>query len=133
MLASTSSPLSEQSCRPRWWIRGWSISGAWTGICMRCSEGICVSLSLALATALLAAQQGEAPHDRAYWQAIAKNHFQVPAGESAAKLAHQLSALLASTDPELRDDLAYSILARWIARGVLPDPELLSLTDEWDA
>ena len=59
----------------------------------------------------------EAPHDRAFWQMIAKQHYAVPQGESADALAHELSALLGSPDPELRDDLAYSILATWIHRG----------------
>jgi hypothetical protein len=88
---------------------------------------------MALATVLLAAPVAAAQHDRGYWQAIAAHHYEVPAGESAAKLSNELSALLASTDPELRDDLAYSILAGWIARDALPDQQLLSLTADWDA
>jgi hypothetical protein len=45
-----------------------------------------------------------------------------------------LSGLLGSTDPELRDNLAYSILSVWIVdRGKLSQPELLSLFDEWRA
>ena len=43
----------------------------------------------------------------------------MPEHEAADALANELSSLLASPDPELRDDLAYSILARWIYRGVL--------------
>jgi len=100
---------------------------------MRSSKRISNSLSVAVATVLLAAQAAAAQHDRAYWQAVATHHYEVPAGESAAKLSNELSALLASTDSGLRDDLAYSILARWIARGVLPDQQLLSLADDWDA
>jgi hypothetical protein len=99
---------------------------------MHCNRGAILSAALLLAPALLAAQQS-ATHDRAYWQAIANNHYQVPENEPASQLAHEVSGLLTSPDPELRDDLAYSILARWIARGVLPDPVLLSLADEWEA
>jgi hypothetical protein len=73
-----------------------------------------------------------APHDRAFWQQIGKNKYAVPQGETADALAHELSALLASPDPELRDDLAYSILARWVYRpNILSTPTLISLTDEW--
>lgn len=73
-------------------------------------------------------------HDRAFWRAIAKDRYAVPAHESADALAHELSALLASPDPESRDDLAYSILAHWIYhREILSTPALLSLTDEWRA
>ena len=73
------------------------------------------------------------PHDRAFWQGIAKNHYAVPTNESSDVLANELSSQLASPDPELRDDLAYSILARWIYRGVLSQPALVSLTDTWRA
>ena len=38
--------------------------------------------------------------------------------------------MLASPDPELRDDLAYSILARWIYRGNLNADDLRKLADE---
>ena len=74
-------------------------------------------------------------HDRSFWRAIANNKYTVPEGESADALAHELSGLLASPDPELRDDLAYSILATWIYRKNSPisTPTLVSLTDEWRA
>jgi len=72
-------------------------------------------------------------HDRAYWQEIAKNKYAVPEHESADALAQELSPLLASPDPELRDELAYSILARWIYRGKISTPQLIVLTDEWRA
>ncbi len=100
---------------------------------MRYGKHISISLFLAFATVLLAAQAAAAQHDRAYWQAVAAHHYEVPAGGSAARLSNELSALLALTDSELRDDLAYSILARWIARGALPDEQLLSLAGDWDA
>ena len=73
----------------------------------------------------------QAQHDRTFWRSIAAQHYAVPEHESADVLAHELSALLASPDPELRDDLAYSILGHWILRGNLSTPALLALTDEW--
>jgi len=84
-----------------------------------------------LATPITAVAQP--PHDRDFWRDIAKNHYSVPNSESADVLANELSSLLASPDPELRDDLAYSILARWIYRGLLSQPTLISLTDTWRA
>ncbi len=74
-------------------------------------------------------------HDRNYWRAIAKNRYAVPEHASADALAREVSAaLLPSPDPELRDDLAYSILATWIYRpGTLQITTLLELTDEWRA
>src|SRR5438477_860400 len=73
------------------------------------------------------------PHDRDFWRDIAKNHYSVPTNQSADVLANELSSLLASPDPELRDDLADSILARWIYRGLFSQPTLISLTDTWRA
>jgi hypothetical protein len=90
----------------------------------------CVLLAadLLFSTFAAAAQQ----HDRDFWRAVVQQRYAVPERESADALARELSALLASPDPELRDDLAYSILARWIYRqNVLSTPTLLSLTDEW--
>jgi hypothetical protein len=72
-----------------------------------------------------------AQHDRSYWRAIASHKYAVPKSESANVLARELSALLASPDPELRDDLAYSILGTWIHRNALSEATLISLTDEW--
>jgi hypothetical protein len=74
-----------------------------------------------------AAQQ----HNRDYWRGIVKAKYAVPQNESADMLAPELSALLASPDPELRDDLAYSILGTWIHRNMLSQPVLIALTDEW--
>jgi hypothetical protein len=73
-------------------------------------------------------------HDKDFWRTILKQPAAVPEHETADVLSHELSAMLASSDPELRDDLAYSILATWIYRGnVLSTPTLIALTDEWRA
>ena len=99
---------------------------------MRFSRVGCALLFLSVYPALINAQS--AWHGRAFWVAIAQNHYAVPEGQSAAALARELSQLLGSPDPELRDDLAYSILARWIARpNILQPPELQMLADEWRA
>jgi hypothetical protein len=58
----------------------------------------------------------------------------VPEGESAFVLARELSGLLGSPDPEMRDNLAYVILATWIVeQAKFSQQELLSLLDEWRA
>jgi hypothetical protein len=99
---------------------------------MRFSRVGCALLFLSVYPPLINAQS--ARHDRAVWVAIAQNHYAVPEGQSAAALARELSQLLGSPDPELRDDLAYSILARWIARPkILEPPDLTVLADEWRA
>jgi len=93
----------------------------------RCSSLVAIFFIL---SSLLAAQP---QHDRAFWKAIANNKYAVPEHESADALSQELSVLLASPDPELRDDLAYSILARWIHRSTISNPQLIVLTDEWRA
>ena len=99
---------------------------------MRFSRVGCALLFLSVYPALINAQS--ARHDRAFWVAIAQNRYAVPEGQSAAAFARELSQLLGSPDPELRDDLAYSILARWIARPkILEPPDLTVLADEWRA
>jgi len=88
------------------------------------------ALLLVLGSGLLAAQAPK--HDKPFWRGVAEHRYEVPNGESASALAHELSRLLASSDPELRDDLAYSILARWIGRpGILQPDDLLALADKW--
>jgi hypothetical protein len=71
---------------------------------------------------------------RDYWRQIAKNHYEVPAGQDAFPLARELSSYLCSPDPELRDDLGYTILASWIARQKkLSHEELWTLLKDWQA
>jgi Protein of unknown function (DUF2785) len=62
-------------------------------------------------------------HDLAYWRAIAQTKYDVPAGATASQLAAELLASLGSPDPELRDDLALSILTSWIYQKKLLGPE----------
>src|SRR5262252_4159115 len=73
-------------------------------------------------------------HDIPFWRGIARNHYAVPTGESASALARELSANLASPDPELRDDLSYSILYVWIVRkDLLTSDDLSFLLNEWQS
>src|SRR5215467_3716125 len=99
-------------------------------IYMRCSRAP-LGLCLVLATGLASGQR--TTHNREFWREIAKHHYEVPSGALAAQLAQELSGMLASPDPELRDDLAYSTLAHWIHRGNLDSDDLRKLTDEWVA
>jgi hypothetical protein len=71
-------------------------------------------------------------HDKSFWRQIQQNKYAVPDGQRAFPLAQELSSYLGSTDPELRDDLAYSILATWIANAKLfSKEELNALADQW--
>jgi hypothetical protein len=63
-----------------------------------------------------------------------KNHCAIPSGEEALPLARELSGYLGSTDSELRDTLAYSILYTWIVeQKKLSSEELVLLLPEWQA
>jgi len=78
--------------------------------------------------------QGKALHDREFWRAIAKNRYAVPDGQPVFPLLRELSAYLGSRDPELRDDLAYSITTVWIKhQKQISTDELYSLLDDWQA
>jgi Protein of unknown function (DUF2785) len=71
-------------------------------------------------------------HSREFWRAIAKNVYVVPSGQAVFPLVRELSGALGSKDPELRDDLAYTILATWIVeQKQLSATELTSVLDEW--
>jgi len=60
------------------------------------------------------AQVPTVQHDRAYWQAIIANDYKAPAGADLPLLASELSSMLGSEDPKLRDGTAYEILTAWI-------------------
>jgi Protein of unknown function (DUF2785) len=65
--------------------------------------------------------------DRQYFRDIAAHQFAVPSDASAFALAQQLTTWLASPDPTLRDDLAYTILDQWIRHGQLSSEQLLTM------
>ncbi len=73
------------------------------------------------------------PSMRQRWREAALEKGSVPAGKSAAEWARELTPWLASTDPELRDDLAYTVLAGWIVRGKIEDAPLRELAAGWRA
>ncbi len=96
-----------------------------------------VFLSVASPKLTIAASHAQAStpvHDRQFWRDLAKNHYAIPPDQSAAALATELSANLASPDPELRDDLAYSIFYVWIVRqNKLSPADLVTLLDQWES
>ena len=65
---------------------------------------------------------GEAPaHDAAYWHAVIGNDFTPPDDAPLPALLWELNGYLSSTDPELRDDIAYGILTQWLyGRRIVP-------------
>jgi hypothetical protein len=64
--------------------------------------------------------------DKDFWVSIAKNDFQIPEGYTLVNLTDILFSYLGSTDPELRDDIAYVIYANWLKREMYSREELKS-------
>lgn len=62
---------------------------------------------------------------KAFWQDIVANDYTLPEGHNPIDLTTELLDYLRSSDPELRDTFAYSILARWIIRDTLYDRDQL--------
>ena len=100
------------------------------------------SFQRGIATALLCAAVASghliagqrATHDKAFWRGIATNKFAAPAGEPLAPLLQELGGYLASPDPDLRDDIAYTTLVSWIYRQRIVPVELRrQLLKEWTA
>ena len=102
----------------------------------------CLTAFLAIFLALISAQptvrastsQTSASHDRAFWRNILKDNYRVPQGQSAFPLVQELSTYLGSSDPELRDDIAYSLIYAWIAyQKQLSPQELMPLLEQWQS
>lgn len=55
------------------------------------------------------------------WPSLAADGFPFPAAVPPDRLADELSDMLVSPDPEVRDDHAYTAAARWIGDGRLDD------------
>ncbi len=64
--------------------------------------------------------------DKDFWISLAKNDFQVPEGYTLTNLTDILFSYLDSTDPELRDDIAYTVYANWLKREMYSREELKS-------
>ncbi|HEX2621240.1 MAG TPA: DUF2785 domain-containing protein [Phototrophicaceae bacterium] len=68
--------------------------------------------------------------DKAFWQSIVEHDCAVPEGYTVEALTPELLELLGSPDPELRDEVAYMVFARWIVRDDHYRPhELQALID----
>jgi hypothetical protein len=75
-----------------------------------------------------------APPSRTDWIALARSGFVLPPGRDAGEMLVEMNPLLASTDPVLRDDVAYSAAERWILREHRVSPDgLRRLLRLWTA
>lgn len=56
-----------------------------------------------------------------YWDQVQAADFEVPADRPLGDLTAELTTMLGSTRPEVRDGTAYPALATWLERGVYDD------------
>jgi Protein of unknown function (DUF2785) len=59
--------------------------------------------------------------ESAFWDRVVAEGHKVPADRPLADLTAELTTMLGSTDPYLRDEIAYPTLATWVAEGVYDD------------
>ena len=52
--------------------------------------------------------------ERSFWRNILEHEGAIPAGHDLETLTQELLSYLGSTDPELRDEFGFSVLANWI-------------------
>lgn len=64
------------------------------------------------------------------WSAVKADDFAVPHGHDMAGLTAELTEMLRSPDPQIRDTLGFGTLARWISRGHLSDDQQVALGDQ---
>lgn len=64
------------------------------------------------------------------WAQVRDQDYVVPGDRSLDELVEELTGMLRSPDPVVRDRHAYSVLATWIGRGVLSSRQLGALGDE---
>lgn len=68
--------------------------------------------------------------DKEFWTSIAKNDYKIPEGYTLEELTKTLFGYLASTDPELRDDIAYIIYANFLKREMYSQDDIRGHIEE---
>ena len=89
-----------------------------TATAVGCAHGRAIVASILGVLLLLdgAGAGAQRTHDRPFWVALRAARFELPQGTAALPLALEAAALLGSTDPELRDDIAYQAIETWVYR-----------------
>lgn len=62
--------------------------------------------------------------DKEFWISIAKNDYRIPEGHNLEELTKTLFGYLGSTDPALRDDIAYIVYANFLKRDLYTNEEI---------
>ena len=64
--------------------------------------------------------------DKEFWFSLSRNDFQIPEGYTRSNLTEILFSYLASTDPDLRDEIAYTVYANWLKQEMYSKEDLKS-------
>ena len=64
--------------------------------------------------------------DKQFWFSIKKNKYELPFGYNILPLTEELYSYLGSTDPELRDIIAFFIFKHWIKQRLYSMDDLRS-------
>src|SRR6476620_6087925 len=59
--------------------------------------------------------------ESAFWDRVVAEGHKVPADRPLADLTADLTTMLGSTDPSIRDGIAFPTLATWVSEGVYDD------------
>ena len=68
--------------------------------------------------------------EKEFWLSIARNDYVIPEGHRLQELTKTLFGYLGSTDPELRDDIAYIVYANWLKREMFTQEEVCAHVEE---
>lgn len=71
--------------------------------------------------------------DKLFWKSIQENDCNIPEGHTVKSLTPELLSFLGSTDPELRDELAYAILVEWVDGDLYAPDELRQIISDLSA
>jgi hypothetical protein len=89
-------------------------------------------LTIALITLTIAPLAAADQHPKEFWRDLINKKAPPPPADQLPAMLTELSGYLGSTDPELRDDIAYSVLSSWIYRQRIVPVELRrTLMNEW--
>jgi len=68
--------------------------------------------------------------EKSFWVSLAKNDYKIPEGHTLAELTKTLFGYIGSTDPELRDDIAYIVYANLLKREMYSSDQIRAHVNE---
>ena len=62
--------------------------------------------------------------DKEFWASVSNTNYKIPGGHNLEGLTKALFSYLGSTDPELRDEIAYTVYANWLKQDMYSKEEM---------